>query len=179
MKKKKKKPKSLLKFIRNSFIFLIGFLIWNGLYVGYLTALHLQEVNASTEQKILQEQELREKPVNEIIDVIAPQYGINDTYLLKKIVHCESGGNKEAIHDKGYGYGPTGILRTTFNYWNTKMGENLTYENPVHQVRMMSWAFNQGESYKRQWSTYVAYKNGGTYSFYSNLLKGHYTSRCQ
>lgn len=125
--------------------------------------------------------EVKEKTVDEMIIEIAPMFN-QEPSLIKKIIYCESGGEVKS-HDGGRGTNITGIHNTTFDYWLKKYekeyNETLNKESTYDQIKMMSWAFSQGEDYRRQWTSYVAYKNGGEYTFYSSLLKGTYTSRCK
>lgn len=119
--------------------------------------------------------------IEEMILEIAPRFE-QDPALISKISFCES-RHKEVVHDGGHGLGVTGIHKRTFQGWLPKYeaeeGETLNYASSYDQLKMMSWAFSKGDSYRNQWTTYVAYKKGGTYSFYSRLLKGHYTVRCK
>lgn len=105
-----------------------------------------------------------------------------DPLLISKISYCES-KHKNVVHDGGHGKGITGIHKKTFERWLPKYeaenGEILNYDSTYDQLKMMSWAFSQGDAYRNQWTTYVAYKKGGTYSFYSNLLKNNFTVRCK
>ena len=119
--------------------------------------------------------------IEEMILEIAPRFE-QDPALISKISYCES-KHKEVVHDGGYGLGVTGIHKKTFEGWlplyQKEQGETLNYASSYDQLKMMSWAFSKGDSYRNQWTTYVAYKKGGTYSFYSRLLKGNFTVRCK
>jgi hypothetical protein len=119
--------------------------------------------------------------VEEMIYKIAPVFKQNPE-IISKISFCES-HHIVVSHDGGLGINITGIHDTTFYGWLPKyekeMGETLNIESTYDQVKMMSWAFSKGESYRTQWTTYVAYKNGGEYSFYSKLLKANFTVHCK
>ena len=113
-----------------------------------------------------------------LITHVTEQYGA-DTELIKKITWCESGYQSQVIHDGGHGKGMTGIQRATFEHWKKTFNRpELRYESNYDQLVIMSLAFNAGDKYRNQWTTYVAYKNGGTYSFYSRQLQGYFTARC-
>lgn len=149
------------------------------LSLTFLCVLHTESETIPDSNPIVIESE---KTVDELILEIAPKFN-QDPQLIKKIIYCESGG-KVKSHDNGRGTNITGIHNTTFDYWlkkyketyyNEELNKNSTYD----QIKMMSWAFSQGEEYRRAWTTYVAYKNGGTYTFYSKLLEGTYTARCK
>lgn len=149
-----------------------------------LTPLH-SSGEAKDESEVPERHIVQEKPVyqtvDEIIKDVAPKFG-QDPKLISKISYCES-KHKVVSHDGGRAVNVTGIHNTTFDLWLKKyekeQGETLDKESTYDQIKMMSWAFSQGDKYRNQWTTYVAYKNGGTYSFYSNLLKGHFTARCK
>lgn len=119
--------------------------------------------------------------VVEAIDYIAPKFS-QDPVLIKKIVWCES-MNQVVIHDGGRGRGVTGLHRQTFNLWlplyQEEMGETLNYDSTFDQIKMLVWAFKKGESFRDDWTSYRAYRNGGTYSFYSKTMGSHFTSRCK
>jgi len=121
------------------------------------------------------------RSVPEMIEELAPRFG-QDPQLIKKISWCES-GHKIKIHDGGYGVGVTGIHRATFAGWlsiyQKEISETLNYNSTYDQLKMMSWAFSKGKSYRNQWTSYVAYTNGGTYSFFSQLLQKHFTVVCK
>ena len=116
--------------------------------------------------------------IPELITYIAPQYG-QDPALLSKIAWCESNHDTNANHDGGRGKGATGLHRTTFNGWAKEMGLTLDYNSPMDQIRVMAWAFSQGESKRDDWTTYRAYMNGGTYTFTHSKTGITYTSRCK
>jgi len=135
----------------------------------------------SDEQPLVADEIPKQKTVEEMIQDIAPMFG-QDPKLISKISWCES-KHEVLPHDGGRAVNVTGIHDTTFKGWLPKYqkerNENLNIDSTYDQLKMMSWAFSKGESYRTQWTTYVAYTNGGTYSFYSRLLKGHYTARCK
>ena len=128
-----------------------------------------------------EEEIVRDFSVKGMIEELAPRYG-QDPALISKISYCES-QHKIKSHDGGRAVNITGIHDKTFNYWlplyEKEQGETLDINSSYDQIKMMSFAFSQGESYRRQWTTYRAYTNGGTYTFYSKLLKGTFTSRCK
>jgi len=119
--------------------------------------------------------------VIELIDYIAPQFE-QDPNLISKISYCES-WHKIVKHDGGRGVNITGIHDSTFNGWlpeyEKEVGETLDIKSSFDQLKMMSWAFSKGESYRDDWTTYVAYKKGGEYTFKSKLLGKIFTVRCK
>lgn len=120
--------------------------------------------------------------IPQIIEEVSPIFG-QDPKLISKVAYCES-HFKVVDHDGGYGMGVTGIHRATFNSWLIKYkkesnGETLNYNSSYDQLKMMAWAFSKGDSYRNQWTTYVAIQKGGSYSFYSKLLQKNFTVRCK
>jgi hypothetical protein len=152
------------------------FLITTRMVRGYTEAITQKRVER---EQIALQARVDAMTIEEAINYIAPQYG-QDPALIYKITHCESRHVLEADHDGGHGKGVTGFHKRTFEDWKVKLGRpELRYESNFDQITLMSLAFSKGEDYRRAWTTYRAHKNGGTYSFYSNLLKGHYTVVCK
>lgn len=118
--------------------------------------------------------------VKEMIRLIAPRFSQNAT-VISKITWCES-GHKVVSHDHGAGLGVTGIHKATFNGWLPKyvaeQGETLNYASTYDQLKMMAWAFSKGSSYRNQWTTYVAYSHGGSYTFYPDIPEKTFTVNC-
>ena|SRR3990167_9913691 len=120
------------------------------------------------------------RDVKSMIQEISPRFNQSPT-LISKIMWCES-NHKVALHDNGAGKGVTGIHKNTFRGWlplyEKEWSETLRYDSSYDQIKMMSWAFSKGNSYRNQWTSYVAYTNGGTYAFYSKLLKKDFVVKC-
>lgn len=102
--------------------------------------------------------------------------------LIKSVDKCES-GHAIKSHDGGLGVGSIGLHRDTFNRWLSEYqndtNETLNYESNFDQLKMASWAFSKGESYRDDWTTYVAIRNGGVYKFYSKKLDRQFTVYCK
>jgi D-alanyl-D-alanine dipeptidase len=117
----------------------------------------------------------------QMIDRAAKQFN-QDPKLISKISYCES-QHKIKSHDGGRAVNMTGIHDTTFKLWLPRYekdtGETLNMKSTYDQFKMMSWAFSKGESYRDDWTTYVAYLKGGEYTFYSRLLEGTFTAKCK
>lgn len=123
--------------------------------------------------------QLKDYSVVELINYVAPMYG-QDPELIGKITWCES-GNIVASHDGGQGKNVTGLHDETFDVflpaYIKKYGETLDKKSTFDQLKMMSFIFSLGEKERRLWTTYVAYKNGGSYTF---PYKGKpYTAHCK
>ncbi len=114
----------------------------------------------------------------EMVEYIAPQFN-QSPKLINKISMCES-GHKILPHDNYRGVNITGIHDTTFNGWlpqyEKEVNGTLDIKSQFDQLKMMSWAFSKG--YANQWTTYRAYKNGGTIVLRNSYTKELFTSQC-
>lgn len=119
---------------------------------------------------------LADYSIQELTEYFANYYGANYRDLYSTMM-CESGG-KSKPGDNGHANGVMQIHKPTFERWEKQMGEDLNYDSTFDQIKVSAWAFAQGESYRDDWTMYVALKNGGTYSFYSKLLQRHFTVHC-
>jgi len=159
------------------------------LILAFLALILLPKKSSSTNAEVIVSEDPQqatvvlpsEMTIEQMILDVAPRFK-QDPLLISKISWCES-HHEVKVHDGGHGLGVTGIHKRTFAGWlplyEKEQGETLDYGSSYDQLKMMSWAFSKGDSYRNQWTTYVAYMNGGTYSFYSRLLKGHFTVRCK
>lgn len=91
------------------------------------------------------------------------------------MMECESGGRK-VKGDGGRAYNEFQFHKPTWDRMSKKMGEELDINSGYDQAKLATWAVANG--YGREWTSYVAIKNGGKYSFYSSLMKKHYTVTC-
>lgn len=171
MKKTKKKNKTIK--------WIIILLLTSYFLTGYAKGINLMyDIRRQATEDATMTVEAMSVP--EMIDYIAPQYGA-DTELLKKITFCEASHNLgNVIHDGGRGTGTTGFLKNTFNDWKVKLGRpELVYESNFDQLTLMAIAFEKGESYRMAWTSYRAYINGGTYTFYSSYEHRWITVHCK
>lgn len=127
------------------------------------------------------ELEIKETPVldlsiDEQINHYAALYGTEGS-LIKKMVKCESEFKTTALGDGGRAYGLMQYHKASFERHAKLFGEELDYYSSHDQIKLGSWAVANG--YGREWTSYRAIQNGGTYSFYSKLLKQHYTVVCR
>lgn len=73
--------------------------------------------------------------------------------LLIAVVECESSGMHNARGDSGKSYGIAQFQRATFTRFAKMAGKkNYQYHNPVHQLKLMSWAIDNG--YGDHWVCY-------------------------
>lgn len=121
---------------------------------------------------------LVEYSVPEMIEHYAVLNG-QDVELLKKVAECESKFTKDLYGDGGRAYSVYQFHEPTFERWSKEMGEELDYYSYQDHIKLATWAFAQGEEYRKAWTAYRAIENGGTYSFYSKLLQKHFTAYCK
>lgn len=120
--------------------------------------------------------------VRSMIECYSEIYGANKAVLLK-MAECESGfdGNKKGDYLNGV-YLAQGLYQYHQETWKRHtgyMGETLNKNSPQDQAKLVAWISVNGPSALNEWTSYVAIKNGGTYSFYSKLLKRSYTVVCK
>ena len=104
-------------------------------------------------------------------------YG-GDEKIALAVAHCESNGKHSAIGDGGHSRGIYQFQKSTFLRMEKEFGEDLDYGSRYDQIKLGSWALAQ-KKYQNEWTTFVAIKKGGKYSFYSSLNKRHYTVSCK
>ena len=121
---------------------------------------------------------LEEYSVPELIEHYATLYN-QDPILLKKVAECESKYEKDLFGDGGRAYSVFQFHKGTFEKWSKEFGEPLDYKSYLDHIKLAVWSFAQGEKYRNAWTTYVAIKKGGKYSFYSKLLKNNFTVICR
>lgn len=111
----------------------------------------------------------------ELVTKYAQVYNVNSKVMLA-MMRCESSGNQSAIGDGGRAKGIYQYHTGTWERIEDKLGKDMDINSEHDQVHMTAYALSQGMG--SQWTSYVAIKNGGTYSFYSKLMKQHYTVKC-
>ncbi len=74
--------------------------------------------------------------------------------LILRMIECESGGRHEGVWgDAGQSYGLLQVQKKTFYELAGKAGfEGANWKNAVHQLRVLSWALDNG--YGRKWTCY-------------------------
>lgn len=124
----------------------------------------------------IKESKISELSIDEQIDHYATLYGVEGS-LIKKMVQCESEYKTTAIGDGGMARGLLQYHQGSFKRHAELFGEELDYYSSHDQIKLGTWAVANG--YGREWTSYRAIQNGGTYSFYSKLLQRHYTVVCK
>ena len=102
-----------------------------------------------------------------------------DKLELKKVGWCESNLGRIKTGDKGLATGLFMYHKGTWAKAQDLIGEDLDIHSINDQAKMTAFIWKKYPSWRTQWSTYVAYKKGGVYSFHSRVLNGDYTVRCK
>jgi hypothetical protein len=135
----------------------------------------------------LYENTAKQSTPQEYIVEYAKQFELNPELLLK-IAKCESHLDPLAEGDYKNGtYLAIGIYQYHQDMWN---GSVLLYRKEVYdepldrysyhdQAKLTSFIFAKHPELRKKWTSYVAYMNGGTYTFYSKLLGKYFTVVCK
>lgn len=151
--------------------FIKGLILW--LIVWSLAMVFLPLKRSKAEAPELP---LKEQSIENVVTYFAKENGV-DHELLLKVMECESHGNPNTVGDGGRSRGIFQIQKPTWDRFTKGMGETLDYTSSFDQAKVAAWAFANGHG--NEWTTAVAIKKGGTYSFYSKQLKQHFTVRCK
>lgn len=105
------------------------------------------------------------------------QYGISEQ-LIKKVANCESSFSPKAINHSDNSQGLMQFQPQTFYTYAKKISiANPSIWNADQQVHVAAYMFSIGQG--KQWTTYRAIQNGGSYTFYSKQLKKWITVYCK
>lgn len=119
---------------------------------------------------------IEQQSVERQIVYYANLYGF-DSEIGLKVAECESNFSNKAIGDSGKSKGIFQFQKETFNRHSKQMGETLDYTSAHDQIKLAMWSMSNGNA--REWTTYRAIMNGGTYTFYSKQLKKTFTVYCK
>lgn len=123
----------------------------------------------------------------EYIVEYAKQFETNPDVLLT-IARCESQFNPLAKGDYKDGtYLAIGLYQYHLDMWNGSVllykaevsDENLNRYSYQDQAKLTAFIFAKHPELRTKWTSYVAYINGGTYTFYSKSLGKKYTVICK
>lgn len=85
-----------------------------------------------------------------------------DINLIIDILECESSGKHNIYGDAGASYGIAQFQRPTFYKFVKQAGfKKFYYENPIHQLKVMNWAIDNG--YGAHWTCYTKLTKGKKY----------------
>jgi len=84
-----------------------------------------------------------------------------------EVIECESGGRHDAVGDGGASVGIVQFQKATFNWMKKIAGKpNYSWKNPIHQLRLMTWAVDHG--YGNHWTCYRHLKKKQVYAILKN-----------
>ena len=85
--------------------------------------------------------------------LLSPITQAADINLVINIIECESSGRHDVYGDDGISYGIAQFREETFYRFAKKAGfKRMYYKNPIHQLRVMNWALDNG--YASHWTCY-------------------------
>ena len=67
--------------------------------------------------------------------------------MVYEIIKCESQWKENAVGDGGRAYGLAQFHRPTWDWLTELSGKDLDYENPSHQIELLTWALENGRAY--------------------------------
>lgn len=124
--------------------------------------------------------ELKQYTVTALLEHFAKEYRTDPIPLLK-VGECESGYNEKAHNKTDPNGGSKSYMQfqsTTFYGYAKKIGiQNPNIWNKIQVAQVAAYMFSIGEG--NQWTTYRAYMNGGSYSFYYKPLGKTITVYCR
>jgi hypothetical protein len=130
---------------------------------------------------------VKQKTPQEYIVEYAKQFEISSELLLK-IAKCESQFDPLAEGDfKNGKYLAIGLYQYHQSMWDSSVklykakvfDEELDRYSYQDQAKLTAFIFARHPELRNKWTSYVAYANGGTYTFYSKLLEKKYTVICK
>ena len=131
------------------------------------------------QSRIEAEVEISQQPTINQINYFAKIYGV-ESRIVAKVIDCESNGKQSAVGDSGRSRGIAQFQKPTWNWMEKKFvgeyGDKLDYNSSFDQIKLLSYAISKG--WGNNWTSYVAIKKGGKFSFYSKQLNRHFTVKC-
>lgn len=151
--------------------FIRGLILW--LTVWWLAMIFFPLQRSKAEAPELP---LKDQPIENIVRYFAQENGLDEDIAVR-VMQCESRGLQSTVGDNGHAIGIFQYWRDTWERHSKEFGETLDINSQYDQARLATWAIANGKG--NEWTTYVAIKKGGTYSFYSKQLKKHFTVKCE
>lgn len=90
----------------------------------------------------------------ELVAYFAQEYN-SSVSEMDATITCESNWDPKSTGDHNLANGISQFHQATFNSWSKEMGETLNYNSTFDQIKVMAWAYAQGESFKENWSCYT------------------------
>lgn len=151
-------------------------LVCFGIAAMLTTIVYAEKIHAPETSSVV---EVLKEPLTpiQLADKYAMQYGV-DANILKKVMQCESGGNVNVKPgDGGRANGVMQFHEPTFYGYAKKLGVNMDYGSYEDQIHLAAYMISIGEG--RQWTTYRALMNGGSYTFFYKLENRYITVYCK
>lgn len=118
----------------------------------------------------------REMTLKETVSYYAQVNGV-DPNLALSMMMCESEGKQGAIGDGTHAVGIFQYWPETWKRHSTKyFGEVLDRKSTIDQAKVATAAIAGGDA--KEWTSYRALKNGGSYTFFYKLEQKYITVRC-
>ncbi len=111
----------------------------------------------------------------QVIEKYSAEYGL-DKNLVYSMLMCESTLNENAIGDSGKSKGIAQYNPNTFVRHEKKLGEDLDAQSWHDSIKLMTFAIANGMG--NEWTSYVAIKNGGSYTFTNSYTGQIQTVKC-
>lgn len=124
-------------------------------------------------------EQLQQLSFKYLLGYFARQYEI-DPVPLVKTAWCESHwdmNKHNTLDPNGGSIGGLQFQIKTFYSYAEKAGiKNPDIHNKVHQAKTGAYMFSIGQA--KQWTTWMAYTNGGSYTFWYAPIDDYYTVYC-
>lgn len=117
----------------------------------------------------------RKMTLKETVVYYAYKNGV-DPILALSMMECESKGKQNTIGDYNRAIGIFQYWKDTWERHSKAYGKTLDINNPEHQAELATWAIANGMG--REWTSYRAIKNGGSYTFFYKLEQREITVYC-
>lgn len=99
-----------------------------------------------------------------------------DQRLVLSMMKCESEGKQGAVGDGTHAVGIFQYWPETWNRHSNKYGKKLDRNSFKDQAELATWAVANGMG--REWTSYRAIMNGGSYTFFYKLQNKKITVYC-
>lgn len=143
---------------------------------------HVSEADYIADENVplsFTEEQLQQLSFPYLLGFFAKEYNI-DPVPLKKTAWCESHYDMSKHNGTDPNGGSFGGLqyqkRTFYTYAKLAGIENPDIHNKVHQAKTGAYMFSIGEA--KQWTTWRALMNGGSYTFFYKPINDYYTVYC-
>lgn len=119
--------------------------------------------------------DVKEMTLEETVIHYSKLNGVDEEVMLA-MMRCESRG-QNIYGDSKKAFGPFQFWQESWNRMSKAYGKELDRTNPRHQAELAPWAVANG--YGREWTSYRAIKNGGSYTFVYKITGKVITVHCK